>query len=173
MDRRLPGALGASTMTKDELTGRIETEWSNLQASLDGLTEEQMLTPGVVDKWTIKDVLAHITAWQVRLITAMFKAEKGFTPDTTAGGQTVDQMNEMFYREMKDRTFEQVWDDLDSSYHQLLKRLDGWTDDMLFNPKKYPWMKGGPFLEYVSGDSYEHYAEHAAQIREWRKQLVI
>ena len=111
-------------MTKDELIQKIESEWNNLQASLDGLTEEQMHRPGVVGEWTIKDILAHITAWQTRLITTLFKAEKGFTPDTTEGGQTVDQMNEKFYREMKDRAFDQVWDDLDSSYHQLLSRLD-------------------------------------------------
>ena len=35
-------------MTKDELIQTIESEWNNLQASLDGLTEEQMHQPGVV-----------------------------------------------------------------------------------------------------------------------------
>jgi uncharacterized protein (TIGR03083 family) len=159
-------------VTKQELVERIETEWARLQAALDGLTEEQMHTPGVVGEWSIKDLLAHITAWQSRLITAMFKAEKGFTPGTTEGGATVDQLNEQWYREMKDRPFEQVWDDFDSSYHQLLTRLDSWSDEMLFNAKKFKWMKGDPFERYVAGDSYEHYAEHAAHIEEWRKKMV-
>ncbi len=53
-------------MTKDELIKKIETEWDNLQAALDGLTEEQMHQPGVVGEWSIKDILAHITAWQTR-----------------------------------------------------------------------------------------------------------
>ena len=158
-------------MTKDELINKIEGEWGNLQASLDGLTEEQMHQPGVVGDWTIKDILAHITAWQTRLITALFKAEKGFTPDTTEGGPTVDQLNEKFYREMKDRPFDQVWDDLDSSYHQLLGRLAGWKEKDLFDPKRFRWMQGEPFEVYIAGDSYEHYAEHAAQIREWRRTI--
>jgi hypothetical protein len=85
-------------MTKDELIQKIESEWNNLQAALDGLTEEQMHRPGVVGEWSIKDLLAHITAWQTRLITAIFKAEKGLTPDTIEGGKTVDQMNERLYR---------------------------------------------------------------------------
>ncbi len=156
-------------MTKDELINRIETEWENLQAALDGLTEEQMHQPGVVGAWSVKDVLAHITAWQTRLITAMFKAEKGFAPETTEGGPTVDQLNEKFYREMKERPFEQVWDDLDSSYHQILARLTDWKEKDLFDPKRFKWMKGQPFAEYIVGDSSDHYAEHAAQIREWRK----
>jgi len=158
-------------MTKDKLITKIENEWNTLQAALDGLTEEQMHQPGVVGEWTIKDILAHITAWQTRLITAMFKAEKGFTPDTTEGGKTVDQMNEKFYREMKERPFDQVWDDLDSSYHQLLGRLEGWKEKDLFDPKRFKWMQGEPFAVYIAGDSYEHYEEHAAQIREWRKTI--
>ncbi len=156
-------------MTKDELVDKIETEWNNLQAALDGLTEEQMHQPGVVGEWSVKDILAHITAWQTRLITTLFKAEKGFTPETTETGPTVDQLNEQLYREMKDRAFDQVWDDLDSSYYQLLIRLEGWKEKDLFDPRKFQWMKGQPFADYIAGDSYEHYAEHAAQIREWRK----
>src|SRR5512143_607925 len=93
-----PGTEGCSRqsgqrtkiMTKDELIQKIESEWDNLQAALDGLTEEQMHQAGVVGEWSIKDVLAHITAWQTRLITTMFKAEKDVRPDTTGGGKSVD-----------------------------------------------------------------------------------
>jgi len=158
-------------MTKDELIKQIETEWDNLQAALDGLTEEQMHQPGVVGEWSIKDILAHITACQTLLIATLFKAEKGVTPDMTEGGTTVDQQNEKFYREMKDRSFDQVWDDLDASYHQILSRLEGWKEKDLFDPKRFKWMQGQPFAEYIAGDSYEHYAEHAVQIREWRKTI--
>ncbi len=158
-------------MTKAELIHQIESAWNDLQAALDGLTEEQMHQPGVVGEWTIKDILAHITAWQSRLIATMFKAERGVTPETTEAGKTVDQLNEKFYQEMKDRPFEQVWDDLDSSYHQLLSRLESWKEKDLFDTKRFKWMKGQPFSAYVAGDSYEHYAEHAAQIRAWRKTM--
>jgi uncharacterized protein (TIGR03083 family) len=160
-------------MTKQELIEHIEIEWARLQAALDGLSEEQMHRPGVVGDWSVKDILAHITAWQSRLITAMFKAERGFAPEATDDDATVDQLNEKWYREMKDRPFEQVWDDLDSSYHQILKRLDSWTDDKLFSARQFAWMQGAPFERYIAGDSYEHYAEHAVQIEAWRKQMVV
>lgn len=159
-------------MNKADLIQRIETEWARLQSSLDGLSEEQLHTPGVVGDWSIKDILAHITAWQTRLITAMFKAEKGFQPETTGGGAAVDKLNEKFYREMKDRPFDQVWDDLDASYHQLLRRLENWSDKDLFDAKRFKWMRGEPFERYIAGDSYEHYAEHAAQIEAWKKQAT-
>jgi hypothetical protein len=160
-------------MNKVELIQRIETDWARLQASLDGLSEEQLHTPGVVGEWTIKDVLAHIAAWQTRLISAMFKAERGLAPDMTEPGMTVDKLNAQWYREMKDRSFDQVWEDLDASYHQILARLENWPEKDLFEPKRFKWMKGEPFERYIAGDSYEHYVEHAGHIEAWRKQLTM
>jgi hypothetical protein len=160
-------------MTKQELIQRIETDWTRLQTSLDGLSEEQLHLPGVVGEWSVKDILAHIAAWQSRLITAMFKAEKGFVPDTTSGGATVDKLNAQWYREMKDRSFDQVWEDLDASYHQILARLEKWSEKDLFDAKRFKWMQGEPFERYIAGDSYEHYVEHAEQIEAWRKQLAM
>ena len=156
-------------MNKQELIQRIETDWARLQASLDGLSEEQLHTPGVVGEWSVKDILAHIAAWQTRLIAAMFKAEKGLIPDTTGGGTTVDKLNAQWYREMKDRSFDQVWEDLDASYHQVLARLENLSEQDLVEPKRFKWMKGEPFERYLAGDSYEHYVEHAGQIEAWRK----
>lgn len=159
-----------SASTKTELIQAVEREWENLQTALDGLTDDQMQMPGVVDDWTIKDVIAHITFWQVRLVTAMFKAEKGFKPDAIGGGAGVDLLNQQNYLDQKDRDFEAIWDDFDSSYQQILKRLENWSEEMLFAPKRFDWMKGDPFARYIEGDSAEHYAEHAKHIMTWRKQ---
>lgn len=160
-------------MNKADLIQRLETDWARLQQSLDGLSEEQLHAPGIVGEWSIKDILAHITAWQTSLIAAMFKAERGLNPEATGAGATVDELNAQWYRELKDRPFDQVWDDLDASYHQLLGRLENWSEADLFEPKRFKWMKGQPFERYLAGDSYEHYAEHAEQIEAWRKQLTI
>jgi hypothetical protein len=157
---------------KAELIQRIETDWARLQHALDGLSEEQLHAPGVVGAWSIKDVLAHITMWQTGLIAAMFKAEQGLNPDEGGAGATVDELNARGYREMKDRPFEQVWDDLEASYHQLLARLANWPEADLFEPKRFKWMAGEPFVRYIASDSYEHYVEHAEQIEAWRKTMI-
>ena len=160
-------------LTRQELIEAIQREWDHLQSTLDGLSEEQLLISGVAGDWTIKDVLAHIAVWQSRLITSMFKIEKGFKPDTVDSDAEVDRLNQQWYLEQKDRSLEQIWDDFDSSYHQLLKRVETWPEKALFDPKRYPWMKGRPFVSYIAGDSYEHYAGHAADIQAWRTRQDI
>ena len=54
---------------------------------------------------------------------------------------------------MKDREFDQVWEDLDASYHQILTRLEKWSEKDLFEPKRFKWMQGEPFERYIAGDS--------------------
>ena len=158
-------------MNKPELIQRIETDWARLQASLDGLDEEQLHTPGVVGEWSVKDILAHIAACQTLLIATMFKAERGVVPEATGNDAAVDKQNAQWYREMKDRAFDQVWEDLDSSFHQILARLEKWSEKDLFDAKRFKWMKGKPFERYIAGNSYEHYVEHAEQIEAWRKTI--
>ena len=139
-------------MTKQELIGTLQREWDHLQSTLDGLDEEQMLLPGVNGDWSVKDVLAHIAAWHSHLITSMFKIEKGVKPDGVETDAEIDRLNAQFYAAQKDRPFENVWDDFESSYYQLLKRLETWSEEALFDPKRYEWMKGQPFARYVEGD---------------------
>jgi hypothetical protein len=159
--------------TKSQLLETIEQEWAQLQSALNGLDEEQMLLPGVVGEWSLKDVLAHIAVWQSHLVTAMFRAEKGFKPQVFDSEAEVDRFNRQNYLEQQTRTFEQIWDDLDSSYRQLLKRLDNWSEAMLFEAQRFKWMQGQPFVRFVEGDSSEHYAEHAEDIRAWRQRQGI
>jgi hypothetical protein len=43
------------------------------------------------------------------------------------------------------------------------------SDDELNNPRRYDWTKGRPMLDIIAENSYEHDAEHAAQIEAYRK----
>ena len=55
-------------MTKSRLLEEIQIEHQRLQNTLAMVDEEQMLIPGVIDVWTIKDILAHITVWEQRMV---------------------------------------------------------------------------------------------------------
>ena len=44
---------------REKLLQTIATRWDELLASVDGLSNEQMLEPGVVGDWSTKDILAR------------------------------------------------------------------------------------------------------------------
>ncbi len=158
-------------MTKGEAIADLEREWEALQAVLGGLSDEQMTRLPVVGAWTVKDLLAHIAVWASRLVTALFKAERGFVPDLVESAVQMDELNARFYQEQKDRPLERVLEDLHGVHLALLNRLETFPDEALTDPKQYKWMKGEPLSRMVAGDSFEHYCEHAADIRAWRQRI--
>jgi hypothetical protein len=42
------------------------------------------------------------------------------------------------------------------------------SQSVLINPQQYAWLDGKPLWEWIAGDSFEHEAEHAEQIRAWQ-----
>ena len=42
------------------------------------------------------------------------------------------------------------------------------TEDDLFDPQRFPWTKGQPLVDWVAGNTWEHYTEHL----DWINQLI-
>jgi hypothetical protein len=46
------------------LLGQIDNAWTALADSYAGLPETRLVQPGVVDDWSVKDIVAHVTTWE-------------------------------------------------------------------------------------------------------------
>ena len=66
--------------TKQELIERLKTSRVALEMVIAKVPAERMIELGVVEGWSVKDMLAHITVWLSRTITVMFQAERGQRP---------------------------------------------------------------------------------------------
>jgi uncharacterized protein (TIGR03083 family) len=159
-------------VTKEELIAAIETAWERLQAALGDLSDEQMTRQPVTGRWTIKDLLAHIAVWESRLVTNLYKVERGVPPEVNITPAQVDRLNEQFYREQKDRPLERVLEDIHAVHLALLNRLESMPDNVLTDPRQFKWMKGQPLGSLVAEDSFEHYREHAEEIEQWKRQQI-
>ena len=51
-------------MKKEQLINQIEKAWQEFKISCDGLSEQEMLTPGVSGEWCVRDIIAHVTSWE-------------------------------------------------------------------------------------------------------------
>ncbi len=49
---------------REKLMQTIGERWDELLASVEGLSDENMLEPGVVGTWSVTDILAHVTTWE-------------------------------------------------------------------------------------------------------------
>ena len=62
-------------MSKEKLLENIQLEHQRLEGTLADINEDQMITPGVIEDWTIKDILAHITVWEQRMVKTPWEVE--------------------------------------------------------------------------------------------------
>src|ERR1041385_7371205 len=88
-------------------------EWEKV---LDGMNEAEIVAPNRVDKLSVKDIIAHLTAWQqitvARLEAARDNREPvfaGWPPelDPLHEGDT-DRVNAWIYEKYHDQTWESV-----------------------------------------------------------------
>lgn len=52
-------------MTRDELIASTEESWQRLDAAVAGLDDAALVEPDVVGPWSVKDLLGHVTAWDL------------------------------------------------------------------------------------------------------------
>lgn len=161
-------------MNKEELLAALEHSRVEFLKSIEGLPDEKLLEPGVVGEWSVKDILAHLSRWEAELVTLLFQAEKGLTPATALNtGMPFDEQNAKWHAQTKDRPLERVWADFDGVRKQTIRRVGSFSDRDLTDPQRFEWLKGTPLVDWITGDSTEHDAEHSAQIREWRQRTGV
>ncbi|HKZ53901.1 MAG TPA: ClbS/DfsB family four-helix bundle protein [Anaerolineales bacterium] len=158
-------------MKTAELVAKLEQSREAFLQAVEGLAEEAMLEAGVVGEWSVKDILVHLMIWEAELVTFLWKTREGVRPATvhTQRDLDMDAQNARWYEEHKDRLLDRAWQDFHGVRRQTMRRVEAFTDEELNDPQRHAWLRGKPLWEWVASDSFEHEAEHAAQIRAWRE----
>jgi hypothetical protein len=160
-------------MNKEAILKALEVGREDFLDAIEGLSEESLQQPGVVGAWSIKDILVHLTRWEAELVKLLWQARQGRVPSSAHFSNVgVDEINERWYQESRSRSLEIALEDFHGVRNQTIRRVEDFTDKELTDPQKYPWLKDTPLWQWIAGDSFEHEAEHAAQIREWRRKEI-
>jgi len=156
-------------MSKEDILKALEVSREDFLDAIDGLTEETLQQPGVMGEWSIKDILIHLTRWEAELVKLLWQAKQGKMPSSVHFSNIeVDEINEHWYQDSRSRTLEIALADFHGVRNQTIRRVEDFNDKDLTDPKAYPWLKDIPLWQWIAGDSFEHEAEHAVQIRDWR-----
>lgn len=51
-------------MTRAQVLRRLDKAWGALKDSYAGLSDSQLIKPGVTGAWSVRDILAHVTTWE-------------------------------------------------------------------------------------------------------------
>lgn len=153
--------------SKAELISLIDQEWSALMDVMEQLSPEQIITPDE-GGWTPKDNLAHLKVWMDILLGYHMDQRPahevaGVTPEQAADWD-FEVMNQEFFERHRDDPVEEVLYELSKTYERVRARLDAMSWDDLMKPRRADDPEKRPILNWILGDTSEHFEEHRETI---------
>ena len=164
-------------MKKSELLNWLQEEYRQWEAFLDQIGEARMDQGGVNGDWSMKDIVAHLTGCQPRLITRLQAAQRGEPdppPPWPAHLQTDDEINAWIYEANRGRSVREVLDETQHVHQQLLAAVEALPDDVrieVVEPAFHlVWIDEQHFLV---GEFFDHFRDdHEPDVRAWLDQGV-
>jgi hypothetical protein len=163
-------------MKKSELLNWLQEEYQQWEAFLDQIGLARMDQPGVNGDWSMKDIVAHLTGWQPRLIARLQAAQRGEPeppPPWPAHLQTEDEINSWIYESNRGRSVREVLDESHQVFQQLLAVIEGLPDEVRIDTIQTSsgrehhlvWVDDKRF---PAGEFFDHFHDdHEPDIRAW------
>ncbi|HEY8631680.1 MAG TPA: ClbS/DfsB family four-helix bundle protein [Candidatus Limnocylindrales bacterium] len=147
-------------MDRPTLRRHLDAGRTRLDAALAGFSDEAMLDR-IDDEWTRKDVLAHIEAWERRVVDLLERLRTG---DALAEQVETDELNARFHAANQDRSLADVRSGERAAYDRMLAAIDGAADEELFDGSHFAWTDGDRLADWFRSNGDEHYDEHLEQL---------
>jgi len=166
----------SSQLPKDkaELLQRIEREWELLENAIHQVSHRQMSVPDS-GGWSIKDNLAHLATWErfLRLYHLRDLPPYDVMGVERAAFEKLDEneLNAIIFERNKDRSAEEIIAELENSHRQVLADLERIPFNDLMKARKADDPGAGLLIQWVIGNTYEHYREHGVSIQRLVQQI--
>lgn len=109
-------------MDKETIIRELIRSRKEILDLLDGISQDRMELPGVIEQWSLKDLLVHLTRWEAECIKLLWQAKAGNQPTTVHFiPDSADAINERWFLESKSRPIDVVWKDFLTVREQTLQ----------------------------------------------------
>ena len=148
-------------MDRRQLLKRIDKSWAAFQESYAGLSESQLMEPGVSGNWSVRDILAHVTTWEeeaLKYLPLILAGRKPPLYSVKYGG--IDAFNALMAERKNSLSLPNVRRQQHETHRRLIDFIQTAPEDQLITETR--------FRRRLRLDTYSHYPKHAAAIRKWR-----
>ena len=140
----------------------LERAWREFRDSYGGLPDPELLSPGVIGDWSVKDIIGHVTTWEEETLKHLPHILKGGRPPRYSvmyGG--IDAFNARATAAKKRIPLPEIMRQQQEVHARLLKLIGKIPDTQLGGESR--------LRRRLRLDTYSHYRKHAAAIRTWKK----
>jgi len=150
---------------KQQILKRLQQAWAAFQESYAGLSDAELIEPGVTGAWSVRDIIAHVTWWEEEALTHLPLILAGGKPprySVTHGG--IDAFNAKMTRQRKDLSLAEVLRHRDDVHGRLIALVRSAPEIQITGETR--------FRRRLRLDTYGHYPKHARAIRAWRERRL-
>ena len=150
-------------MDRSQLLKRLDKAWEAFKESYAGLSDSELMEPGVTDAWSVRDIIAHVTWWEEEALTHLPLILDGRKPprySVTYGG--IDAFNAQTTEQKRNLSLSEVLRQRDDTHRRLIDFIQSAAEDQFIRETR--------FRHRLRLDTYSHYPKHAEAIRKWREQ---
>lgn len=150
---------------RQKLLLRLDRAWGAFKDSYAGLSNPELLDPGVTGAWSVRDIIAHVTTWEEEALKHLPLVLMGKRPprySVTYGG--IDAFNARMTEQKKNLSLVEVVRHQEDVHRRLLALIEGTPENQLGGDTR--------FRHRLRLDTYGHYPKHASAIKEWRERRL-
>jgi hypothetical protein len=160
---------------KEYWIGLLRDEYDRWEDLLGRMTEANLVDPRLPGDLSIKDVVAHLWAWQQRSIARMEAAIENREPEFLGWPQDfnvdaeeyINQINAWIYENNRYKPWAQVHKEWKEGFLRFLELSEVISDEDMQDPGEFAWLDGQPLLLVLQGSYDHHHEEHFVPLMEW------
>ena len=153
-------------MDRQRLLEKLDKAWAALTASFAGLPDAQLLEPGVMGPWSVKDILAHVTTWEEEALKYLpLILQGGRPPRYSAQYGGIDSFNAQMTERKRHLPLAEVLGQWEATHRRLVDYVRSVPDEQFTRETR--------FRRRLRLDTYSHYPLHARALRDWRQRSGI
>lgn len=157
--------------TRKDLLIEMDKQYSALMTLIDSLDTSACEQP-VVGEWAVKDVLAHLTAWQSLFMGWHESGLRGETPVMPASGYNWSQtpaLNQAIYTAHCRETLSEARSAFEASHQRLMELVNALSNEDIFERGRFPWTRQNALSTYLIPATSSHYHWALTEIRKGLK----
>jgi len=145
--------------------------WEELLASI---SEDEIVSPHFDFDWSVKDVIAHLWAWQQISIARMEAGLHDHEPEfpkwivesIESWEEDADRVNALTFENYHQKSWPEIHQNWKIGFLRFLEVGNEIAERDLLDGDRYPWLKGYS-LAFILVASYDHHQEHIEKLLTW------
>ena len=144
---------------RDAILNTVSRSWQVLEGAIALVPQDRVDTPGVVGPWSVKDLIGHVATWDQEALQAL----RSYLADGDARALAtwpadIDGFNAREAARKRGSDLAVLRRELAESHRQIVELISD-LPEVEFKTREVETR--------IRVDTYDHYADHAAQILRW------